>query len=349
MVPFDKGTRDLLPLFDAGPREIIGAVSEEGGAPAHAEGAPPPPPPSNVHRPADLPVAEHKGDGEHSTLPIKGPASSVAASHGLEMSGREAEGFHVIAISLPRDLHLTKLPGSSFSEAGRVDAHHEVAQGEKPEPGNDGGETPSREPGEENRVLDDGGHSIRVTQVAEVDQDASIIVEGYVGEVVARLHIDQDLMMDQDVDISFTIDGEGRFAILVDQDMRIDQDTQIDVDFYDDNGVLYVDVFLHDSIAVEQDTTVDMQISDGPPGGTVDVQQDIELYQDVNIDIDIEDELQERYVIKLDVEVLQDVDAAQDAIVDITDRNGEIEMDVEAMQTASVDQEIIVRADFALA
>lgn len=348
MIPFDKGTRDLLPLFDAGPREIIGAVSESGGGPAHADGLPLPPPLSGVHRPADLPAAERGGDGEHAAPTIKGPVPPVAASsHGLETSGRGGEGVHVITISLPRELYPTKPPGSPHSEAGRVDAHHEAVQSGKP--ATDVGDAASGDLDEDDGASDDEGHSIWVTQIAEVDQDASIIVEGYVGEVVARLHIDQDLMMDQDVDISFTIDGEGRFAILVDQDMRIDQDTQIDVDFYDDNGVLYVDVFLHDSISVEQDTTVDMQISDGSLGGTVDIQQDIELDQDVNIDIDIEDELEERYVIRLDVEVLQDVDAAQDAIVDITERNGEIDMDVEAMQTASVDQEIIVRADFALA
>lgn len=346
MIPFDKGTRDLLPLFDAGPREIIGAVSESGGGPAHADGFPPPPPAGSVHRPGDPPAAEHDGNGGHAAPPTKGPAPPVAASHGLETSGREGEGVHVITISLPRELYPTKPPGPAHSEAGRVDAHHEVAQSGKP--ASYVGDHASGDLDEDGASEDDG-HSIRVMQVAEVDQDASIIVEGYVGEVVARLHIDQDLMMDQDVDISFTIDGEGRFAILVDQDMRIDQDTQIDVDFYDDDGVLYVDVFLHDSISVEQDTTVDMQISDGSLGGTVDIQQDIELDQDVNIDIDIEDELEERYVIRLDVEVLQDVDAAQDAIVDVTERNGEIDMDVEAMQTASVDQEIIVRADFALA
>ncbi|PWK76330.1 hypothetical protein [Aminobacter sp. AP02] len=348
MVPFDRGTRDLLPLFDAGPREIIGAVSEAGGGPAHADKFPSSSATSNVHRPADPPAATNDGGGAHGTMPVKGSSLPAAASHGLDASGKEAGGLHLITISLPRDLHPPKLAGPLHSEPGRIDAHHEATQGDKPAPGTDVDDAANPELGEQGSASEDG-HSIRVTQFAEVDQDASIIVEGYVGEVVARLHIDQDLMMDQDVDISFTIDGEGRFAILVDQDMRIDQDTQIDVDFHDDKGVLYVDVFLHDSITVEQETAVDMLISDGGAGGTVDVQQDIELDQDVNIDIDIEDELEERYVITLDVEVVQDVDAAQDADVDITDRNGEIEMDVDAIQTASVDQEIIVRADFALA
>ena len=349
MIPFDKGTRNLLPVFEADPQEMFGAETEFAGAPGHANEFPAPAASSLAHRHADPPKVESDGSAGHATLPIKGPASPVAASHDLETSGRDAEGLHVIAISLPSGLHPAKLPGSPHSEAGHVDTHHEATQSDRPEADKEVGDAASGDLGEGNRAADDDGHSIRVTQVAEVDQNASIIVEGYVGEVVARLHIDQDLTMDQDVDISFSIDGEGRFAILVDQDMRIDQDTQIVVDFHDDNGVLYVDVFLHDSIAVEQDTTVEMQISDGHFGGTVEVQQVIELDQDVDIDIDIEDELEERYVIKLDVEVVQDVDAEQDAIVDITDRNGEIDMDVEAVQTASVDQEIIVRADFALA
>ena len=37
----------------------------------------------------------------------------------------------------------------------------------------------------------------------------------------------------------------------------------------------------------EQDTAIDMEISDGPPGGTVEVNQFIELDQDVHVQIDI--------------------------------------------------------------
>ena len=194
----------------------------------------------------------------------------------------------------------------------------------------------------------DDAHRINVTQVAVVDQEASIMVSGYVGEVVARLHIDQDLMMDQDVDISFTIDGDGHFALLLDQDMRIDQEVEIDLKIFDIDGVLYVDLFLRDSIEVEQDTTLDMRISDGSPGGTVEVNQDMEFDQEVDIDIDIEDELEERYIVKVDVEAIQEVDAEQDAVVDIKDWNGEIDMDVYAVQTAAIEQQTIVQADFAL-
>ena len=102
------------------------------------------------------------------------------------------------------------------------------------------------------------------------------------------------------------------------------------------------------SVEVEQDTSVDARISDGPPGGTVEVNQNIEMDQDVNIDVDIEDELEKRYLVNVDVVVRQEVDADQDAVVDIKDLNGEIDMDLDAIQTAAVDQHTIVEADFAL-
>jgi hypothetical protein len=151
------------------------------------------------------------------------------------------------------------------------------------------------------------------------------------------------------VDIAFTIDGDGHFCVLLDQDMRISQALDIDVDIHDTDGVLFIDVFLRDSIEVEQDTTLDMRIDDGPQGGTVEINQDLDLDQDVDIDIDIEDDLEERYIIKVAVETVQQVDADQDAVVDISDANGGIDMDVDATQTVAVDQETIVRADFALA
>lgn len=340
MFLFDKGTRDLLPAIDAGPQDMPRPETGFGGAPAHAEGLPLAATLSAVQRPADLPSVEDHPDGERAAMPIKAPSSPTAATHGLEASTGEAEGAHAISMSLPPDLlaaTLARIPGAAARDSRD---HHEAAKGGQAEAGSDASDR---------KCASDDGHSVRVTQVAEVEQDASIIVGGYVGEVVARLHIDQDLMMDQDVDISFTIDGDGHFAVLLDQSMHIDQETEIDVEIFDEDGVLYVDVFLRDSIEVEQDTAIDMRISDGPPGGTVEVNQDIDLDQDVRIDIDIEDELEERYDIKLVVDVLQDVDAVQDAVVGITDWNGEIDMDVDAMQAAAIDQEIIVRADFALA
>jgi hypothetical protein len=131
--------------------------------------------------------------------------------------------------------------------------------------------------------------------------------------------------------------------------MRIDHDIRVDVTIFDGGDVLHIDDFLRDWVEVEQDTTLGMRITDGPPGGTVEVEQTLEIDQDVDIDIDIEDELEERYIINVEVEIRQEVDAEQNAVVDIADINGGIDMDVDAAQTAAVDQETIVRADFALA
>jgi hypothetical protein len=243
------------------------------------------------------------------------------------------------------------LPPVSVVEAGPAPAleQADAGHGQTVKEAADGAHVHDRQPKEPIDAEDDNTHTIKVTQLAEVGQDARIIVEGYVGEVVARLSIDQDVVMDQDVSIVFVADGNGHFSVVLDQDMRIDQEVDIDVDIYDEDGVLYIDLFVRDLIEVEQDTTLDARITDGPQGGIVEVNQAIELDQDVDIDIDIEDELEERYVIDVSVEVRQDVDADQDAVIAISDHDGAIDVDLDAIQTAEVDQETIVRADFALA
>jgi hypothetical protein len=79
------------------------------------------------------------------------------------------------------------------------------------------------------------------------------------------------------------------------------------------------------------------------------VNQDIEINQDVDIDIDIEDDLEERYIVKVLVETLQQADVDQNAVVDVQQWNGEIDMDVDATQTAIIDQQTIIQVDFAMA
>ncbi|MET0598034.1 MAG: hypothetical protein ABWZ57_09200 [Mesorhizobium sp.] len=192
----------------------------------------------------------------------------------------------------------------------------------------------------------DGGHDVTVTQIAEVHQDASVLVTGYVGDVVARLTIDQDLVMLQDVAISFTLDGDGHFKAHIAQDTFIDQSLDIDVKIWDVDGVLYLDIAITDKILVEQDATLDLAVTDGEPGGDVVIDQDLTMDQDVDIDIDIEDDLAERYLVTVDVDVIQAVDAEQDVVLGIRDVNGAIEMDVDSLQTAMIDQSTVVHADF---
>jgi hypothetical protein len=349
MLPWDKGTRDLLPLMQADPGDSFQAEAEFAGAPAPMDAPAPPTSPADAPSVADLMPQEHQEAAGRGPVPIKSPHHAPATSHASGLTDGDSEHVQVASPS-PIHIQILNFEASNpvsivHGQGGSVSSHQDDQDhtqggsslqdaGQAPQ----SGATPP---------ADADVHTIKVSQDADVVQDASIIVNGYAGKVVARLHIDQDLMMDQDVDIEFTIDGDGHFSVLLDQDMRIDQEVDIDIKIFDQDGTLYVDVFLQDRISVEQDTTLHMEIDDGPPGGTVEIDQTLEMDQDVDININIEDELEERYIVKVDVDVQQDADADQGANVDITSRNGEIDMDVDAFQTASIDQDTTVRIDFA--
>ena len=346
MISADKGTRDLLPLLTTDPQQQLWPETEFDGSAAPAGNGPPSAIPSSTYAAVDLLSRDEAADDKPGAAPAMGPPSAEGAAFHVPAAS-VADGTYIISVTPtevpfgPASLATTRT-GPATDTDDHQDGQHESL-----------GRYSDRADGiADPRDLDgvpDHTHTVKVTQSAEVEQDAKIIVEGYVGEVVARLHIDQHLMMDQDVDVSLTIDGDGNFAVVLDQDMRIDQDIRIDVKIFDEGAVLHIDVYLRDWVEVEQDTTLDLRVGDGTPGGTVEVNQDLDLDQDVDIDIDIEDELEARYIVKVDVEILQEVNAEQNAVVDITDFNGEIDMDVDATQTAAVDQETIVRADFTLA
>jgi hypothetical protein len=339
----DKGTRDLLPLLEADPSEMAGPAVEFSGRPAPSSDGPPPlPDPSQIHSSASPPL-DKEADGNSTAVPIKG--LPTAATHTEAPNGPIGD-VHVIPVPLAKTTS-GDAPAAAPDGAPYIGWNHDEGS-EDARSVNDGVRSGEVDSPDDAADATSKAHTILVTQIADVDQDARIIVEGYVGEVVARLHIDQDLLMDQDVEIAFSIDGNGNFSVLVDQDMRIDQQIDIDVDIRDEDGVLYLNVFLRDRIEVEQDTMIDMHAGEGPAGARVEVNQDIELDQDVDIDIDIEDDLEERYVIDVRIDVRQEVATDQDAIVAISDCNGEIDMDVEATQVATVDQETVIRADFAL-
>lgn len=347
MTVAEVGTRTLLPPIEADPEEIIATPTLFPGSLTLASELPPAAalPASAQPAVALASIAQvgiphdHDSPGQPAAVPIKGLATSV------DMSDAPVAG-HTIPVSTAESVsapHSSTGTGGGGTDGlvlreGGSDAIRPLTQSNV----TDG------DPADAGDIFDDDAHSISVTQIAIVDQEASVMVKGYVGEVVARVHIDQDLMMDQDANVSFLIDGDGHFTLLLDQDTRIDQDVEIDINIFDVDGVLYVDVFLRDSIEIEQDTTLDMHLGDGSPGGTVEVNQDIEMDQTVDIDIDIEDELEERYVVKVNVVTLQDADVEQDAAIDITNWNGHVDMDVNAVQTAVVEQHTIVQADFSL-
>ncbi|MEZ0168594.1 hypothetical protein [Microvirga sp. TS319] len=357
MLPADKGIRDLLPFIQPYLDDDVLLEADFDGAPIMEETGSPSTVATAAHPLADLSPHHEDDAGGRASMPIKAAPHSSAPLHVSALERGEAEHAQVETsggtptIELPKPIATSGDRGAGgHLPRGNAQEEHERDGHERD--GDDDAHTINREPvGPSTPAGDaaehDDAHTISVTQVAEVDQDAHVIVQGYVGKVVARLHIDQDLLMDQDADIDIDIDGEGRFFVTVDQDMRIDQSVDIDLRIFDVDDVLYVDLFLKDRIAVEQNTTLDIHLSDGHRGGDVSIDQSLEMNQDVDIDIDIEDDLEERYVVKVEIDVDQDAVADQDATVDITDRAGEIDMDVDALQTAYVDQETTVRIDFA--
>ena len=155
------------------------------------------------------------------------------------------------------------------------------------------------------------------TQLVTVEQDASVFVRGYQGSVVTRLRFDQDVDLDQDFNLEVHTDGDGYFLVFIDQDMRIDEDLWIDLDIFDENNVLYVDLFMRDSVEVDQTTSVRIGTSDNGQGGSVVVEQSVDADQSFGLDIDIEDELEERYRMSVDVAVLEQLYTDQDVDLDI--------------------------------
>jgi len=345
MFAAEKGTRNLQPLFELHPDEITLTGPGFDGNSAQANDVALPSPSLVKPQAAELPPAEEAAGERPGTYPFNDPEPSHAASHFAEASAGDADNYREISIFFPLDENFLagKPVAFTFHGANGELVQHSDGQDSPPEQGANG-IGPDASSGALNPP--DDAHSINVTQLAEVYQDAGIFVSGYIGEVVARLSIDQDLFMDQDVDIALTIDGDGYFAVLLDQDMRIDQDVLVDIDIYDEQNVLYVNVVLRDVVEVTQDTMIDMRISDGPLGGSAEVNQNIELEQDIDIQIDIEDDLDERYLVTTSVDIRQTVYVDQDAVVGVADRDGEIDLDIDTMQMAEIDQETIVHADF---
>jgi hypothetical protein len=354
MLPPGDSTRELLPHIAAAPEDILGSEMPFGGGFVIANDVA-----SLSHQPASQtgggPLAaepehgtqEDDSGGSDANIPLGDAASSSTGSLYSTTLVMGPEGNQFVTLST--------LNGSSPepSEIGDgIGAGRSVQSGggQGPaEPNADDART-GEIPGDSGSGADANGdaHSVSVSQIAVVDQEASLIVNGYAGAIVARLSIDQDILMDQEVDIDIAIDDGGHFNIMLDQEVRIDQDVEIDLKIFDIDGVLYIEMVLHDSVEVEQSTTVDLQIGDGPPGGTVEINQDIEMDQDVDIDLDIEDDLEERYEIGVNIETLQVADVDQIAAIDIAQWSGGIDLDVTATQTAAIEQHTTIEVDFAM-
>jgi hypothetical protein len=384
MTPYDRGIRDLLPLFKPDPEALGMTAVKDPVGPVLGTALP------EVH------VADGRSIGDSpqgQDQPSHGPSGTpilpqnVPTSSGLPAGAIPSHGDGsaiaapvqpvepvVFAPSFHRDPILSGGRGGSDgpdlfrpNEAGEVGAEPKGAESRSPhaDSGNVPGAPQGTWPGQGDVAADpasdpveetdgehdtggDGEHDIAVTQLADVEQDATIVIQGYMGSVVSRFHIDQKILMDQDADIEVDIAGNGHFAITIDQKMYISQQTDVDVSIFDEDGVLYVDLFLRDVIEVDQDTSILFTLYDGFGDNDLVVIQDLEMDQEADVQVEIEDDLEERYSVAVDVAVLQDVDADEEANLRIANHAGDLEIDLEANQVANIDQETFVKLDFAL-
>jgi hypothetical protein len=192
------------------------------------------------------------------------------------------------------------------------------------------------------------GDDIHIVQTAFVDQDAEVLLNGWMGESKIRVFMDNDADMAQDVDIELDIDDKNRMFLRLDQSMTIDQETEIDLNIYEVEGILYVDLYLRNEVDIVQDTELDLMMDGWDSKSHVFVNNDLDVRQDVDVDVDIDDELEEKFAIKVAIGVRQFIDADQDADIDVSYADGALGVDVDATQTATIDQDTTLRIDFSV-
>jgi hypothetical protein len=189
---------------------------------------------------------------------------------------------------------------------------------------------------------------IHIVQTAFVDQDAEVLLNGWMGESKIRVFMDNDADMVQDANVELDIDGNNRMFLRLDQSMTIDQDTEIDLDIYEVEGVLYVDLYLKNEVDIAQDSELDLMMDGWNGKSQFFVNNDLDVRQHVEIDVDIKDELEEKFAIKVAIGVKQAIDADQDADIDVSYADGGFGVDVDAIQTATIDQDTTLRIDFSV-
>lgn len=192
------------------------------------------------------------------------------------------------------------------------------------------------------------GDNIHIVQTAFVDQDADVLLNGWMGESKIRVFMDNDADMEQLSDVELDVDGNGRMFLRLNQSMMIDQETKIDLDIYDEDGVLYVDLYVRNEVDIVQDTELDLMMDGWNGPSQFVVNNHLGIRQDVGIDVDIEDELEEKFAIKVAIGVKQAIDVDQDADIDVSYTENGFGFDVDAVQTATIDQDTTLRIDFAV-
>jgi hypothetical protein len=192
------------------------------------------------------------------------------------------------------------------------------------------------------------GDDLHIVQTAFVDQDADVLLNGWIGDSKIRIFMENDADIDQDVDIDLDYDSSGRMFLRLNQFMTIDQETEIDLDIYEVKGVLYVDLHLRNEVDVEQDTELDLMMGGWNGGSLVYANNDLDVRQHTDVDIDIDDDLEEQFKIKVAVGIKQAIHADQDADIDLTYANGAFGVDLDAIQTATIEQDTTLKIDFSV-
>ncbi|ANY76890.1 hypothetical protein BB934_00545 [Microvirga ossetica] len=192
------------------------------------------------------------------------------------------------------------------------------------------------------------GDDLHIVQTAFVDQDADVLLNGWIGDSKIRVFMENDADIDQDVDIDLEYDSSGRMFLRLNQFMMIDQETEIDLDIYEVKGVLYVDLHLRNEVDVEQDTELDLMMGGWNGGSLVYANNDLDVRQHTDVDIDIDDDLEEQFKIKVAVGIKQAIHTDQDADIDLTYANGAFGVDLDAIQTATIEQDTTLKIDFSV-
>jgi hypothetical protein len=385
MLPPDRGTRNLLPLLIEKQDEIVQAA-EDGGEvrqisdtwlstspSANPSIEPAVPHVGRIHQdtgsspqgsaaPAAQNPAAHASSssvdlnrsdaigGDHSAMKVDDSGSGTFSSHASPSGVPYGTGPIPNGVSpQPTVGGLTdedrEHPGHALEERGAdTPMSNPAAAGIPPET-----VTPFETPAAAGiSIAVPDSDDIHIVQTAFVDQDAEVLLNGWMGESKIRVFMDNDADMAQDANIELDIDGNNRMFLRLDQSMTIDQDTEIDLDIYEVEGVLYVDLHLRNEVDIAQDTELDLMMDGWNGKSQFLVNNDLEVRQHVDVDVDIEDELEEKFAIKVAIGMKQAIDADQDADINVSYADGGFGVDVDAVQTATIDQDTTLRIDFSV-
>ena len=385
MLSPDRGIRNLLPILDEEPDEVVLIADSDGIRVRSTAGA----------ETSTSQALQHSVDPAMpslgSALQATGAAgpSGIAATHNPAGPGLSAKASEFLE-SMERPDRIDAHESGDQSSSGSASTHapSSLSNGAAPHPMGAGGtnddrpdasfprehssvETGNRDAPESGPTLANGlapgagmpsgmpgqmpipiavpdGDDLHIVQTAFVDQDAEVLLNGWIGDSKIRVFMENDADIDQDVDIDLDYDSSGRMFLRLNQLMTIDQETEIDLDIYEVKGVLYVDLHLRNEVDVEQDTELDLMMGGWNGGSLVYANNDLDVRQHTDVDIDIDDDLEEQFKIKVAVGIKQAIHTDQDADIDLTYANGAFGVDLDAIQTATIEQDTTLKIDFSV-